>query len=267
MLFPADPIKNAAHILSTFDRAFPSRRGSYLFGPAVQISLGHAAGPDDEPRRRSSSSATARASSSSDGVAAVMPSEQHDLLRLHMSAIGVIDFDQGSISLDAVLYDSRLAGKFPVTGSMAMRVSWGGERVFALVDRRIPPGVQAAAAFPALERLAITLQQQQRLPPARRAVLRDHRRTPCRSARRSSCTPAPAGSPSPDCSVTTSSSSSTRSSSSPASTPRCNSRTTRRTSSRCPSKASCPAHARCTSGARRRSRSSGATSRCASTRR
>ena len=56
----------------------------------------------------------------------IMPTEKNDLIRLQMNALGVIDFDQGSISLDAVLYDSRLAGKFPITGSMALRVNWGG---------------------------------------------------------------------------------------------------------------------------------------------
>ncbi len=89
-------------------------------------------------------------------LAAVMPSEQHDLLRLHMSAIGVIDFDQGSISLDAVLYDSRLAGKFPVTGSMAMRVNWGSKRVLALSIGGFHPAFKPPPALPALERLAIT---------------------------------------------------------------------------------------------------------------
>ena len=52
VLFPADPIRNAAHILSTFDSAFPARRGSYLFGPVAADPLGHAAGHDDGPGRR-----------------------------------------------------------------------------------------------------------------------------------------------------------------------------------------------------------------------
>ena len=124
VLFPADPIRNAAHILSTFDSAFPARSGSHLFGPVLQIRWGT---PPVitmnlavvlELGNRTRLLVLGR-------VAAIMPTEKNDLLRLQMSAIGVIDFDQRSISLDAVLYDSRLAGKFPVTGSMALRVSWG----------------------------------------------------------------------------------------------------------------------------------------------
>src|SRR5262249_26620792 len=40
LMFPPDPIKNAAHILATFDRAFPARDGSHLFGPMLQICWG-----------------------------------------------------------------------------------------------------------------------------------------------------------------------------------------------------------------------------------
>ena len=35
-------------------------------------------------------------------VSVIMPSEKQDLIRLQMNALGVIDFDQDSISLDAV---------------------------------------------------------------------------------------------------------------------------------------------------------------------
>ena len=72
-----------------------------------------------------------------------------------MNSLGVIDFDQGR-SRDAVLYDSRLVGKFPITGSMAMRVSWGADRVLALSIGGFHPAFKPPPAFPVLERLAIT---------------------------------------------------------------------------------------------------------------
>ena len=197
-----------------------------------------------------------------------MPSEKHDLLRLQMSAIGVIDFDQNSISLDAVLYDSRLAGKFPVTGSMALRVNWGGDAGLRAVDRRLPSGVQAAAAFPgaraAGDHASATAATSGCAP---RSTSRSPR-TRCSSVRRVELFARPAGfaitgtdrlrRPDPVRPVRVR-----------RRLPRVGAaqRTTRRTCSRCPSKASCPARGRCTSGARRRSRSSGATSRCGSTRR
>lgn len=155
VLFPADPIKNAAHILGTFDHAFPARAGSYLFGPVAQITWGSPPiltmdlGIVLELGNRTRLIVLGR-------VAAILPSERNDLLRLQMNSLGVIDFDQGKISVDAVLYDSRLLARFPITGSMAMRVSWGAERVLALSIGGFHPAFKPPPAFPVLERLAIT---------------------------------------------------------------------------------------------------------------
>jgi hypothetical protein len=155
VLFPVDPISNAAQILSTFDSAFPARDGSYLFGPVLQIRWG------TPPVVTMDLAAVLELGNRTrlivlGRVAAIMPSEKNDLLRLQMSALGVIDFDQRSIALDAVLYDSRLAGKFPVTGSMALRVNWGSDRVLALSIGGFHPAFKPPPAFPVLERLAIT---------------------------------------------------------------------------------------------------------------
>jgi hypothetical protein len=73
-----------------------------------------------------------------------------------MNVLGIIDFDQHTISLDAILYDSRLVGKFPITGSMAMRLNWGSAPVFALSIGGLHPAFKPPAKFPTLERLAIS---------------------------------------------------------------------------------------------------------------
>jgi hypothetical protein len=155
VLFPADPIKSAAHILGTFDRAFPARAGSFLFGPVAQISWGTPPlltmdlGVVLELGNRTRLIVLGR-------VAAILPNEKDDLLRLQMNALGIIDVDQERIAVDAVLYDSRLVGKFPITGSMAMRVSWGADRVLALSIGGFHPAFRPPPAFPVLDRLAIT---------------------------------------------------------------------------------------------------------------
>src|SRR5262249_7396763 len=128
LLFPNDPIGNAPQIFGTLNKAFPAQEGSYLFGPVVQICWGTASllkmdlALILELGRCTRLLILGR-------VAAMLPSEQEDLIRLQMNALGVIDFDQGSISIDAVLYDSRLVHKFPLTGSMAMRLNWGSAPV------------------------------------------------------------------------------------------------------------------------------------------
>jgi hypothetical protein len=155
ILFPKDPIRNAPQIFGSLNNAFPPREGSYLFGPVLQICWGTPAiltmdlGLILELGNRTRLVILGR-------VSAIMPTEKHDLVRLQMNAIGVIDFDQDSISLDAVLYDSRLVGKFTLTGSMAMRLNWGSSPEFALSIGGFHPAFKPPPNFPTLERLAIS---------------------------------------------------------------------------------------------------------------
>lgn len=155
ILFPKDVVKNAPAILGTLSNAFPMLEGSYLFGPALQICWGTPAvltmnlGLVLELGKRHRLLILGV-------VSAIMPTEKHDLLRLQMNAFGVIDFDQSSISLDAVLFDSRLVGKFPITGAMALRLNWGSAPIFALSIGGFHPAFKPPPALPALERLAIS---------------------------------------------------------------------------------------------------------------
>lgn len=90
-------------------------------------------------------------------VAAVLPTRQNDLIRLQMDAVGEIDFDEGTASLDATLYDSRLLKKYVLTGDMALRMKWKGNPNFALSVGGLHPAYNAPGGFPKLERIAINL--------------------------------------------------------------------------------------------------------------
>ncbi len=155
LLFPTDPIRNAMQIFGTLNTAFPPQRGSHLFGPVVRICWGTPPvvtmdlGLILELGNRTRLVILGRA-------LAILPSEKHDLIRLQMNALGVIDFDQRTASLDAVLYDSRLVGKFPITGSMAMRLNWGSAPQFALSVGGFHPAFRPPAKFPVLQRLAVS---------------------------------------------------------------------------------------------------------------
>ena len=81
-------------------------------------------------------------------IAAILPRRDNDLVRLQMDAIGILDFDQGTASLDATLYDSRLLKKFVLTGDMAMRLKWEGSPHFALSSRRTASGVSTRPELP-----------------------------------------------------------------------------------------------------------------------
>lgn len=156
VLFPQDPIRNAPQIISNLNRVFPPATGHHLFGPMVQISWGTPALITAEvavvlelgARRRLLLLAQ---------VLSVLPRPEHDLVRLQMDAIGVVDFDQGTAALDATLYDSRLLQKFPLTGDMAMRLSWESSPNFALAVGGLHPAFNPPPNFPKLERIAINL--------------------------------------------------------------------------------------------------------------
>jgi hypothetical protein len=54
---------------------------------------------------------------------------------LRMDVLGVIDFDAGTIAVDATLRDSRIL-ELVNTGDIALRMSWGREPLAAPVHMR-----------------------------------------------------------------------------------------------------------------------------------
>ena len=92
-------------------------------------------------------------------ISALLPSPDNDLVRLILDSMGVIDFDQGTAAIDAVLVDSRLAHKFALTGAMALRANWGSGpgSTFVLAIGGLHPQFPPPADLPKLERIAIAL--------------------------------------------------------------------------------------------------------------
>lgn len=156
LLFPKDPIRNAAEIFGTLNSAFPARKGSYLFGPVVQISWGTPPlltmdlGLILELGHRTRLIVLGK-------IVAILPTVKNDLIRLQMNVFGVLDFDQRTVALDAVLYESRLLNKFPLTGAMALRLNWGSSPSFALAIGGFHPAFKPPSGFPSLERVALSL--------------------------------------------------------------------------------------------------------------
>ncbi len=156
LLFPRDPVGNAPALLHALGAAFPVQRGSYLLGllarltwftptlvtidVALVLELG----------LRTRLLVLGR-------ISALLPSADNDLIRLNLDAIGVLDFDAGTLSADAVLVDSRLVHQFPITGSAALRARWSGDPSMVLAVGGLNPHFAAPAGFPTLERVAIAL--------------------------------------------------------------------------------------------------------------
>jgi hypothetical protein len=157
ILFPKDPVANAPTVLAAIDRVFPAKRGSYLFGLMVQLQWGAPTtlievnlGLIVELGARNRFVVLGR-------VTAILPRKDNDLLRLNLDAVGIFDFDQGTAAIDALLVDSRLLRRFPLTGGGALRARWTSPRSFALAVGGLHHGFTPPAGFPAVERLAVSL--------------------------------------------------------------------------------------------------------------
>jgi hypothetical protein len=158
VLFPQDPLRNAPQLLSNLNQVFPPADGHHLFGPMVQIAWGTPPLITADLGLVLEFGARRRLLVLGQ-VLAILPRREHELLRLQLDAVGVLDFDQGTAALDATLYDSRLLQRFPLTGDMAMRLQWEGVEwpTLALAVGGLHPAFTPPPKFPKLERIAINL--------------------------------------------------------------------------------------------------------------
>ena len=158
LLFPRDPVTNAQTIIRSLAAAFPAKRGSYLLGVLARIgwftptliTLDLALILEFGARRRLLVLGR---------VSALLPSPDNDLVRINLDSIGVLDFDQNTASIDAMLVDSRLAKKFVLTGAAALRAGWGSgpHQGFVLAVGGFNPHFAPPAGVPPLARVAIAL--------------------------------------------------------------------------------------------------------------
>jgi hypothetical protein len=155
LLFPEAPVKHAHQIIADLDADFPRADNRYLFGPMAEITWGDPTLVTikiallielPEPVRLIIIAK----------LEALLPDPDKPLVKLHMDAIGVVNFGTDDLSLDAVLYDSKMA-EFTVTGAMALRMNWGVQPNFALAVGGFSPSYTPPANFPKVARIVIAL--------------------------------------------------------------------------------------------------------------
>ena len=161
ILFPQDVIANITRIISDIKQFFPPEDGHFVVGPMGKLGWGT---PSiitvelglllDLPRPMFALVGVLKA---------VLPTEEAAILRLQVNFLGVVDLERGYIAFRADLFDSRLL-IYSITGSMALLVSWGEQKTFALSvggfhpDFRDVPSVPAAAnTFANMSRIGISL--------------------------------------------------------------------------------------------------------------
>ena len=82
--------------------------------------------------------------------------DESAIVELNLDSLGVLDFGLGELSLDASLYDSKVA-EFAISGDMAMRLGWKADQEFLISIGGFHPAFTPPPGFPTLNRLAISL--------------------------------------------------------------------------------------------------------------
>jgi hypothetical protein len=85
-----------------------------------------------------------------------LPDEKKATIVINLDVLGTLDFEKSLLTIDAALYDSRIA-MFTVTGAMALRLSWGADPVFVLSVGGFNPRFQPPPEFPSLPRMGLSM--------------------------------------------------------------------------------------------------------------
>jgi hypothetical protein len=157
ILFPANPVRDAPRIVSALATLTPPREGQFLLGLMARVVWGVPTLLTIELGIIVEFPSPTRLIVLGQ-FRAVMPTDKKVLVRIQMDALGVVDFDQDTAAIDAVLYDSKVV-KYPVTGDMALRARWANDPTFALAVGGLHPKFTAPNGFPKLARVTIGLSQ------------------------------------------------------------------------------------------------------------
>jgi hypothetical protein len=157
VLFPADPVHHPTETMQSLSTFFPTKPGSYLAGLMVKLTFGRT------PIVRLDLALIFQwGASVSDRLivlgrlSSILPDEGVRIVNINLDAVGVFDFTAGTAAMDAVLVDSKLCGRFALTGSAAFR-RVPGSSGFALAIGGFHPAFRPPDGFPVLTRITIAL--------------------------------------------------------------------------------------------------------------
>ena len=88
-------------------------------------------------------------------ISSALPQDKDAVLRLNLDVVGVFDLDSGEMAVDAVLYESKLCGRFVLTGAAAFRRAKG--EGFALAVGGFNPRFRPPTGFPVVPRVTVAL--------------------------------------------------------------------------------------------------------------
>ncbi len=156
ILFPDDPVRNAPKIISDLRSVFPPTADRHVFGFLLFVSW---AGLKNSLKLKLGVILEVPAPVKLvilGQIEITLPSKKFGIVLIQADIVGIWDQAARSISVDAALRDSKV-GEFPLTGEMAVRGSWGQDKVFIIAVGGVHPAFNPPAALPTLKRVQIAL--------------------------------------------------------------------------------------------------------------
>jgi len=161
LMFPTDLADRAPQVAANLAAEFPAAPGHFVIGPAVQLQWGADGLVDVEV------GVLIELSDAGGGISLLrvallgfvhltLPEADAAVADLTLDVLGVLDLAAKTLSLDAGLRNSTVAG-FPLTGQAAVRAGWGSNPEFVCAIGGFAPGFAAPAGFPALQRVTLSI--------------------------------------------------------------------------------------------------------------
>jgi hypothetical protein len=155
IMFPKDPVANAAVIISNLTTIFPIAMNRYVFGPMAIIGWGTPNLVKVElgvVLELPSPIVLALLGKASIAI----PAEDEPVISINLDFVGVLDYGRSLFAVDAALRDSYVAA-FAIQGDMAMRLTWAGKRNVAMAIGGLHPHFAPPPGFPTLRRVTVAL--------------------------------------------------------------------------------------------------------------
>ena len=149
IMFPDDPVRDAAVLIPQIDAFFPIEVGNTVVGPMVEIGWGSPV-PLITAQIGVMISLPQGLVVVMGSVVTVLPTPEAPLIELHMDTLGVIDLAAGTLTVTASLYDSRLLGVIELSGDMAFHLASLPAPYFALSIGGWHPSFQPPACLPSV---------------------------------------------------------------------------------------------------------------------
>jgi len=154
VLFPEDVVANANQIVTDLETVFPARPDLHVFGPMLEVGWGT---PSILEMQIGVLVALPKWKIALLGkIAMALPDDEAALIEFNLAILGVLDLPNQEFSIDASLYDSRIA-MWTVSGDMAMRLAYGDDPRFLLSVGGFHPRYTPETGFPELRRVKASL--------------------------------------------------------------------------------------------------------------